>query len=75
MGLDEFEVAGGAVRGRTISNDPAFSCGVRMRAANVKVIEIAMRITGAQEGDHAQLFWESTLQPTSEETSVGLRLE
>lgn len=70
MGLAEFKVAGGAMQARATSNDPAFSCGVRLQAGSFSAVEVAMAVRGAASGDEAQLFWASNFQGTSESTSA-----
>jgi len=70
MGLTDFKVTGGAMHARATSNDPAFSCGVRLRAAKVSAIEVAMAVRGAASDDLVHLFWASNFQGVSESTSL-----
>lgn len=74
MGLSEFKVADGVMQARATSNDPAFGCGVRLRASKFKTIEIRMAVLGASETDHCQLFWGTTLTTITESSSIKVPL-
>ncbi|MCD6351116.1 MAG: glycoside hydrolase family 99-like domain-containing protein, partial [Armatimonadetes bacterium] len=74
MGLGDFKVAGGAMHATATSHDPAFTCGVRVRARQFKTVEIRMAVAGAKDGDGCQLFWATSLSATSEPASVKAEL-
>lgn len=74
MGLAEFKVAGGQMQARTVSRDPAFSCGVRLRARRFTTVEIRMAVSGVEGKDMGQLFWATTFTATSEPASVRFEL-
>jgi len=74
MGLGDFKVAAGAMHATATSHDPAFTCGVRVRARQFKTVEIRMAVAGAKDGDGCQLFWATSLSATSEPASVKAKL-
>ena len=70
MGLEDMEVRAGALRARTVTNDPAFGCSTNLRAQEIAALEITLAIKGPRERDMLQLFWATPYAPYREEASV-----
>ena len=73
MSLGDFQVRGGVMSARAIGRDPAFSCGVHLRARQFRAVELRMAIEGIGR-DQGQLFWSTSLTSTSEPASVRFEL-
>jgi hypothetical protein len=68
MGLEGFEVRGGAMRAHTINGDPAFACAVDLDAARYPAAVISMKLS---RGSRGQLFWSGRGAQESEATSLS----
>ena len=69
MGLGDLQVRGGVLYARSTGPDPALRCAVRLPARQVRRIEVRLAVEG-KGPDHGQLFWSTSLAPTSEPASV-----
>jgi dienelactone hydrolase len=72
MGLEDTEVRAGALRARTVSNDPAVGCSTNLRAKGIAALEITLAIKGPKDQDMLQLFWATPHAPYREEASVRI---
>jgi hypothetical protein len=68
MGLERFDVRGGAMRAHTINRDPAFACPVDLDAARYPAAVISMKLS---QGKRGQLFWSVRGARETEATSLS----
>ncbi len=72
MGLGDLKVADGVMEALVTTRDPAFGCGVRLRASQFRTVEIRMALSDAGEEDQCQLFWATSLTAVGEPASAKL---